>query len=132
MKTKSTNYNYTTNPSIYLETLVRDKNRPSLFIIPVIALLILSLPFVILFSVINDGEITFIIAAFIISGIMASYLFRLFLWNKYGKEVFIIKDNTFICYYDYKLFRKHFQEIKFNTINIYFIYNQKYRRTSDL
>lgn len=133
MRRETKNYNYTTNPSIYLETLVKNKNRPSLLIIPAVALLILSIPFIVLCSVIDDSEgLPFaFVAAFIISAVIAAYLLRLFLWNKYGKEVFIIKDNVFISYYDYKLFRKHFQEIEFNTINIYFIYNQKYRRTSD-
>lgn len=68
---------------------------------------------------ISFGFIISCIVGFLCSG----YLVRLYLWNKYGKEVFIISKNDFIMYYDYKLFKDSYRKLHFNSIQVYFEYN---------
>ena len=53
----------------------------------------------------------------------SGYLVRLYLWNKYGREVFIINKNEFVMYYDYKLFKDSYRKLYFNSIQVYFEYN---------
>ena len=68
---------------------------------------------------VSFGFIISCIVGFLCSG----YLVRLYLWNKYGREVFIINKNEFVMYYDYKLFKDSYRKLYFNSIQVYFEYN---------
>lgn len=71
------------------------------------AFAIFLVPILILCYLLHIGEgIPFaIILTWIIAWLVSGYLTKLYLWNKYGKEVFIVKDNLFRHYYDYHLFK---------------------------
>lgn len=128
-------YELKISDSIYLETFsVNNKNRISLLFMLVSAIIIFLLPiFVFIFLFTDFKGIPFgILISFILSGLVSVFLLRLYLWNKYGKEVFVIKDNSFIYYYDYKLFKDHHKEITFKTINTYFLFNDGFRNTADI
>lgn len=75
------------------------------FIMPVLALFLLLIPggFGISFS-------HFIILA--IFWALGFYLIRLVLWNKCGKEVFMVSKGRFIHYNDYKYFKDNYKEIE--------------------
>lgn len=62
------------------------------------------------------GFIITCIVGFLTSG----YLLKLYLWNKYGTEVFIIQKKELVLYYDYKLFKDNFQKIHFESIRVCF------------
>ena len=72
-----------------------------------------ALPF---FICIPFGFIITCIVGFLSSG----YLLKLYLWNKYGTEVFIIKKKNLVLYYDYKLFKDNYKKIPFESIQVYF------------
>lgn len=46
-----------------------------------------------------------LLITWIISWIVSLYLAKLYLWNKYGKEIFIINENSLETYIDYKYFK---------------------------
>ena len=79
-------------------------------------------PIIVLFFIITMGEsISFgLFISFIVSLITSGYLLRLYLWNQYGKEVFIIQQNDLISYYDYKYFKDNYRKEHFESIRIYF------------
>lgn len=84
----------------------------SIFFIPIIVCIYLattseSIPF---------GFIITCTVDFLSSG----YLLKLYLWNKYGTEVFIIKKKNLVLYYDYKLFKDNYKKIPFESIQVYF------------
>ena len=120
---------------VYLETYpINSKNRLSLLFILVSSIIIFLLPTLVFIFLFTDGEgipFGFLISC-ILSVLVSIYLLRLYLWNKYGKEVFMIKDRNLIYYYDYKLYKDHQKEITFKTINVYFLFNDSLRKTSDI
>jgi len=129
-------YELRISDSIHLETSVCN-NRSKVFLtfILVVAIVIFLLPLIVLILLIIPEEegIPFgFLLTCIISCFVSFYLLRLYLWNKYGKEVFIIKDGIFVYYYDYKLFRDHYKEIDFKELNVYYIFNGSYRNILDI
>ncbi len=72
--------------------------------------------FLIPFSVFLISEITVGIA-FILTLILfwgsSIYFIRLFLWNKYGEEVYEIKANTIAIEFNYKLFKERKRTLKY-------------------
>lgn len=81
---------------------------------------------VLIFLIIPDGNrISFgFFAVYFLILLIAYYPFRLYLWNKYGKEVFIIEKNSVIHYYDYKLFKDDRKEIKFKRLEVWFAFEE--------
>lgn len=118
--TQETNHNYQTKPFVYLETLP-SKGRKGIFFFLLVSIIIFLMPLVAIIFLVNQGEdigFGFFITT-LISSFVSFYLFKFFLWNKYGKEIFTIKDNTFTYYYDYKIFKDHYKQVEFNSIRIY-------------
>lgn len=89
-----------------------------ILLMPVIVFLFLSLPsgeppqFGFLFSL-------------IFSWLCGGYLLRLYLWNTYGREVFVIQSGKLIYYADYKLFKDRNKVISFNKIDICYLNNDE-------
>lgn len=85
------------------------------------AFAIFLVPILILCYLLHIGEgIPFAtILTWIIAWLVSGYLTKLYLWNKYGKEVFIVKDNLFRHYYDYHLFKDNHIMYQFKKIAIY-------------
>ncbi len=50
-------------------------------------------------------------------GLIANGLFRIYLWNSYGKEIFIFDKNRINRIYDYKLFKGKTEVFEFNRID---------------
>jgi hypothetical protein len=80
-----------------------------MFLMPILTIIFLSIE-------ITFGTVLVCILAWLISG----YFIRLYLWNKYGEEIFIIKDNTLETYYDYKFFKDNRKLYHFTKIGILF------------
>lgn len=55
----------------------------------------------------------------IVLWISGGFLGRLGLWNKYGKEVFIIEKKLFVHYNDYRYFKDSYKEKEYNEIGIF-------------
>lgn len=86
------------------------------------ALTISFIPILFLIYLIIIGEgipLGFIITC-IVGFLTSGYLLKLYLWNKYGTEVFIIQKKELVLYYDYKLFKDNFQKIHFESIRVCF------------
>ena len=61
----------------------------------------------------------------IIALLTGGYLLRMYLWNAYGSEVFIIKQNTFSTYYDYKFFKDNVRTFRFQSVAAHGIEDEK-------
>jgi hypothetical protein len=101
------------------------KNSIALWFILFFATLIFLIPIIFFFVLVGSGKnISF---GFIISCAVAvltsGYLIRLYLWNKYGKETFIMHKYSFASYYDYKFFKDNYRTISFKSIKIYCLIN---------
>lgn len=66
---------------------------------------------------------------FIGSGV---YFFRLFLWNRYGSEVYQIIRDQFIFFYDYKLFKDRISKKSFKSIKLGYRIQNDAREIFDL
>ena len=62
--------------------------------------------------------------------LVAGYMARLYLWNKYGKEVIIIEKDTLTIYYDYRYFRNNYKKYRFQTITLMVERKGKLRKAS--
>ncbi len=119
-------YNTEIKDKITLEIYNRKNKNIALTILLFFAVVILLVPVVAICILAVRGEgipFGFIITctvAFLSSG----YLVKLYLWNKYGKEIFIIEKNYLSLYYDYKLFKDNYKKIHFESIQVYFEHNK--------
>lgn len=59
-----------------------------------------------------------IIISYILLWLSGGFLGRLALWNKYGREVFIIEKKKFIHYNDYKYFKDNYKEKDYSEIEV--------------
>lgn len=84
-----------------------------IFFLPIVIIIILSIE-------VSFGAVLVCLVAWLISG----YLFRLFLWNKYGKEVFLVSRCRLDRYNDYKLYKDNQDSYEFSRIDVlYFLKN---------
>lgn len=85
------------------------------------ASVIILLPIVVGLLILDEITFGFILTV-LLSWLIASYFVRMFLWNKYGEEVFIIQGKTMESYNDYKLFKDNRKTISFNKMHVlYFV-----------
>jgi hypothetical protein len=101
-------------------------NELILGIILFFAFVIIITPIVALVIILSSGNgISF---GFIITGIVSflisHYLLRLYLWNRYGKETFILQKDKLISYNDYKFFKDNYQEMYYKSIRICIMLNE--------
>lgn len=104
-------------------------NKKSLLILLILSIIIISIPIFLFFLIVMSGEgipFGFLITC-IVAMITSGYLLKLYLWNKYGKECFIIKNGVFLHFYDYCLFKDYQQEYNYSAINISVLYQGKLR-----
>ncbi len=108
---------------ISLELKVKRAPNVALYFLLSVAVIIFFVPpLVLILLIIPDGygvSFAFLIP-WSIALFVSIYLFRLYLWNGYGKEVFIIGRQTLVHYYDYKFFKDNRSEIDFKNIEVYF------------
>ena len=116
-------YNLKITDSINLELKV--KRAPSIalyFLLSVAVIIFLVPPLVLILLIIPEGEgISFVfLIPWGIALFVSGYLFRLYLWNRYGREVFIIERRTIVHYYDYKYFKDNKEEVEFENLGVCF------------
>ncbi|MFV0539197.1 MAG: hypothetical protein ACK5M3_17800 [Dysgonomonas sp.] len=108
---------------INLELKVKRAPNIALYFLLSVAVIIFFVPpLALIFLIIPEGEgisFTFLIP-WSIALFVSIYLFRLYLWNGYGKEVFIVGKRTIIHYYDYKFFKDNKREMDFKNLEVYF------------
>ncbi|MDU1893126.1 MAG: hypothetical protein E6767_20810 [Dysgonomonas sp.] len=92
-----------------------------IFLMPILTIAFLSID-------ISFGSIMVCILAWLIAG----YFIKIYLWNKFGMEVFIIKDNNLEIYNDYKYFKENFRNYQFENIDISFFIDEKDFEAKDI
>ena len=96
------------------------EGKPSLLIVLLsLGLFCLIFPFSLLFF--DELKIGFgyVLTLVIFLG-SSAFFTRLFLWNKYGKEIYEIKKDKIIYFYDYKFFKDNRQEFLTESLRIGF------------
>lgn len=108
------------NNTIYLKIIKQEQNGCGLILIAGIGIIMFLLP--ILGTCLLITEISFgLIITWLLAWSVSVYFIRLYLWNKYGEEVFLIKDNnTLETYYDYRFFKDNHRSYQFINIEILF------------
>lgn len=116
--------------SIYL-TISNSKCGCAAYFMGGIGLFMFLFPIYALLFVVE--EITFAsILVCLFAWTVSGYFFKLYLWNKYGKDVFIIKENLLKTYNDYKLFKDNFKVYPYDKIDILFFKEDKTLYISEL
>ncbi|GAB6010281.1 hypothetical protein [Dysgonomonas reticulitermitis] len=117
----------TSNDSIWLKLENNGKMGCALLFIAGSAGTMFLLPILgILFLISQNGQISFgSILVFTLAWLIAGYFVRLYLWNRWGKEVFHIRRNTFTTFNDYHYFRDNEKEIIYSKINTYCVYKNE-------
>lgn len=98
------------------------------------SIIIITVPiivFIILLTMGNGIPFGFIITC-IAAALVSYYLFKIYLWNKYGKEVFIIRENQLTQFTDYKYFKENYSEINYKKMNIYIAIDNILMDTSEI
>lgn len=109
------------NDTIHLRITTPPKPGCATTALAAIASVIILLPIVVGLLILDEITFGFILTV-LLSWLIASYFVRMFLWNKYGEEVFIIQGKTMESYNDYKLFKDNRKTISFNKMHVlYFI-----------
>lgn len=109
------------NDTIHLRITTPPKPGCATTALGATASVIILLPIVVGLLILD--EITFgVILTVLLSWLIAAYFVRMFLWNKYGEEVFIIQGKTMESYNDYKLFKNNLKTFIFNKMHVlYFV-----------
>ncbi|WP_029906563.1 hypothetical protein [Prevotella sp. 10(H)] len=120
-------YKIRINSSVRLEIYGKSKNKIVLNLLLITAIIGYLLPLLIMSFIIADDEslvFGYFISLLIFWGV-SSYLLRLYLWNRYGREIFIINKESLEHYFDYKLFKDNRKEIRYNKLKIYYSFEDK-------
>ncbi|MDU1903777.1 MAG: hypothetical protein E6772_03255 [Dysgonomonas sp.] len=110
---------YNNEDSIFLEIFTSHRHRASLVFVTGIATTMLLIPILIVFFVIKELSIGVIIS-WILAWSISGFFVKLYLWNKYGKEVFVMNNNYLKVYNDYKYFKENYRCYQFTKLNITF------------
>ena len=109
-------------------TINEERPSPKVLLIPLIlSLTSICIPILLLFIFLQSSEglsLGFFISCAIFI-MVSGYMTRLYLWNKHGKEVFIINKRELITYHDYKYFKDNYKTFHWDTINILAEYGNK-------
>lgn len=102
--------------SILIEVSVNKSHIIARLILIILILVSIIVPIVILFYAIGVGRQIGVGYIFSLLLFIASFAFflRMFLWNTYGKEVFLIENNKVLFYNDYKYFKDNLKQYEFS------------------
>lgn len=96
-------------------TLRKNTNRLTVIVLFFLVTIGLLIPFsVFLIKEITVGK-SFLLTLLLFWG-SSLYFARMFLWNKYGKEIYEIKPDTVTRVFDYRLFKDNKKIIRYNKI----------------
>lgn len=118
--------------SIVLTTTEKCTSKAVLVSLLVVSLISICIPVVLLVCLLWMAEglsLGFFISCMTFT-LVAGYMARLYLWNKYGKEVIVIEKDTLTIYYDYKYFRENCKKYRFQTITLMVERKGKLRKAS--
>lgn len=109
------------NDTIHLRITTPPKTGYATTALAAIVSVIILLPIVVGLLILDEITFGFILTV-LLSWLIAAYFVRMFLWNKYGEDVFIIQGKTMESYNDYKLFKDNRKTISFNKMHVlYFV-----------
>lgn len=109
------------------KTIIELKVRPANLFFKTILFIIAAIPlFIILAILFSEGKIESpfgFFLGFIFLGGISFFLFRLFLWNSYGKETYIITNNEFTAVNDYKWFKDNKRAVSnYSKMELFYAY----------
>ncbi len=111
-----------TSEKYLIEISITNYNKISLFLVAALGIFSFMFPFFILFVAIRYHiQVKFGFALTVIMyGLIFVYFSKLYLWNKHGKEIYIIdyETKTFSYYFDYKYFKSKSVNLHFSTLKI--------------
>lgn len=110
--------------SIYLKIINHKETGCSLIFVGMIALFMFLNPILVILFLVK--EITFgTILILALAWFISFYFVKLYLWNKYGEEVFVIKENSLETYNNYRFFKDNCKTRQFTKINIFFLFEEE-------
>jgi hypothetical protein len=105
--------------SFCLKIVSTERGGCALAFIGGVGVVMLLLPIVVTIFVMKGlslgGSISWLFA-WLISG----FFIKLYLWNKYGEEIFVIKNNELEVYNDYKFYKENHRYYQFSEFDIIF------------
>ena len=109
--------------SVQIEIFVKRKSMSAIYFAGFLGIMFFVLPISIMIALSADiGFGSMLVCLF--TWIIAWYFVRLFLWNKYGKEVFAISQNELIHYNDYRLYKDNYTSYQYTKYEVlYFVDN---------
>lgn len=107
------------NESICLKIINIQSSGCALFFIGGVALLMFLLPIVVTIFIMKGLSLGGT-ASWLFAWIISGYFIKLYLWNKLGEEVFIIKNNELEVYNNYKYFKENHRHYQFTELYITF------------
>lgn len=111
-----------TDNLLYLKLLSNKQPGCSLSFIGCVGLIMALLPIIVTVFLIK--ELSFgVILSWLISWLISGYFIRLYMWNKYGEDVFIIDNAVLTAYNDYKLFKDNYRHHQFKEIDVLYLIN---------
>lgn len=124
MKSENKNFRITQqNETTHIEIEVNKINGIAKMTLISLILISMLMPFLVLIYAFNEHQeirIGYFVSVLIFIA-CAVFFLRLFLWNHYGKEVFVIENNALLFYNDYLYFKDNLKQWKFNQITLGYI-----------
>lgn len=131
-KIKNKNNELKLSDSMNLIIKGNNTNKKALIPLFILSLLSILIPLVVLIYLMRSSEglpFGFVVSC-VVFVLVFGYLMRLYLWNKYGREVYIIGKEEFILYYDYGYFKDNKFHCRYKTINVLIDYNGRLRKVT--
>lgn len=107
------------NGSIHLKIINTENSGCALFFIAGVGLFMFLLPVAVTIFIMQGLSLGGMISG-LFAWAISGYFIKLYLWNKYGEEVFIIKKNELEIYNNYKFFKENHRYYQFSEFNITF------------
>jgi len=107
------------NNSFYIKIINIQPSKYGLAFLGGVGISMFLLPFIVTIFLIKGLSIGGMIS-WLLSWFISAFFLKLYLWNKYGEEIFIIKNNKLEVYNNYKIFKENHRYYQFTKINITF------------
>lgn len=107
------------NETVNLQIVVGNNKKYIILLLSIIFCFVAPIIGIVLIILLSDLSLEFgYILTVVIFWVSGAYFLRLYLWNKYGKEVYSISKDLFYYYYDYKYFIDNKSEIPITELQI--------------
>lgn len=108
------------NNLIYLKIINTKYSGCALTLIAGIAIFMFLFPIVIILFILKELSFGILVSSSL-AWFISAFFIKLYLWNKYGEEIFIIKNNELEIYNNYKFFKGNYRHYQFNELEVVFI-----------